>query len=100
LRRVPPAATGAPIEVLLPHLNAVRAVSDSANRYRDDIPWGMRWGLYQGASVGNAATDAYLRELDSILLPRFAARIKQHLVDYGSEPESSRLSKAYSCWAG
>ena len=47
----------------------------------------MRWGLYQGGSVGNSARDAYLRELDSILLPRFAARVKQHLVEYGSEPE-------------
>jgi len=87
LQRVPPAAAGAPIEVLLPHLNAVRAVADSANRYRDDTPWGMRWGLYQGASVGNAARDAYLRELDSIVLPRFAARVTQRLSGYGSEPE-------------
>ena len=61
--------------------------SDSANRYRDDTPWAMRWGLYQGGSVGNAARDAYLRELDSIVLPRFAARIKQRLIEYASEPE-------------
>jgi type VI secretion system protein ImpL len=47
----------------------------------------MRWGLYQGNSVGNAARDAYLRELDGIVLPRFAARVKQHLVGYASEPE-------------
>ena len=73
--------------MLLPQLDAVRAVSDSANRYRDSTPWGMRWGLYQGDAVGNAARDAYLRELDGIVLPRFAARIKQHLVSYGAEPE-------------
>ena len=47
----------------------------------------MRWGLYQGNAVGNAARDAYLRELDGIVLPRFAARIKQHLVGYAAEPE-------------
>ena len=87
LRSVPKATASAALEALLPYLNAVRAVADSANRYRDDTPWGMRWGLYQGASVGNAARDAYLRELDSILLPRFAARVKQHLIEYGSEPE-------------
>jgi type VI secretion system protein ImpL len=87
LRKATPSASGASLEALLPYLNAVRAVADSANRYREDIPWGMRWGLYQGASVGNSATDAYLRELDTIVLPRFAARIKRHLIEYGSEPE-------------
>jgi type VI secretion system protein ImpL len=87
LRRATPSIPRASLEVLLPQLNAVRAVSDSANRYRDGAPWSMRWGLYQGNSVGNAARDAYLRELDGIVLPRFAARVKQHLVDYASEPE-------------
>jgi type VI secretion system protein ImpL len=87
LRRATPAASRTSLEVLLPQLDAVRAVSDSANRYRDSTPWGMRWGLYQGGAVGNAARDAYLRELDGIVLPRFAARIKQHLVGYAAEPE-------------
>jgi type VI secretion system protein ImpL len=87
LKRATPGLSRASLEVLLPQLNAVRAVSDSANRYRDSTPWGMRWGLYQGNSVGNAARDAYLRELDGIVLPRFAARVKQHLVGYASEPE-------------
>jgi len=87
LKRATPALPRASLEVLLPQLNAVRAVSDSANRYRDSTPWGMRWGLYQGNSIGNAARDAYLRELDGIVLPRFAARVKQHLVGYAAEPE-------------
>src|SRR5262249_7835372 len=30
---------------------------------------------------------AYLRELDGIVLPRFAARVKQHLVGYASDPD-------------
>src|SRR6185295_11862722 len=46
LRKATPSASGASLEALLPYLNAVRAVADSANRYREDIPWGMRWGLY------------------------------------------------------
>jgi type VI secretion system protein ImpL len=87
LRQVRPAVAATSLEGFLPYLNAVRAVSDSASRYRGDTRWGMRWGLYQGTSVGNAARDAYLRELDSILLPRFAARVRQHLIDYASEPE-------------
>ncbi|HTK29265.1 MAG TPA: type VI secretion system membrane subunit TssM [Vicinamibacterales bacterium] len=87
LRRATPALQNASLEVLLPQLTATRAVADSAERYRDDVPWAMRWGLYQGASVGNAARDAYLRELDGIVLPRFAARIRQRLVGYSAEPE-------------
>ena len=38
--------------------------------------WPMRWGLYQGRSIGNSARDAYVRELDGILLPRFAAQLQ------------------------
>jgi type VI secretion system protein ImpL len=86
-RKVPPVPPTAPLEALLPRLDAMRAVVDSTNRYRDDRPWGMRWGLYQGNSIGNAARDAYLRELDGILLPRFAARLRQRLGEYGREPE-------------
>jgi len=91
VRRVRPAARAASLETFLPYLNAVRAISDSANRYREDTPLRMRWGLYQGSSVGNAARDAYLRELDGIVLPRFASRVRQHLTDYAAEPEKLYL---------
>ena len=47
----------------------------------------MRWGLYQGASLGNAARDAYVRELDGALLPRWPARIEARLIEYAPEPE-------------
>src|SRR5258705_440374 len=47
----------------------------------------MRWELFQGNSLGNAARDAYMRELDGALLPQMAARIKERLVDYVPEPE-------------
>jgi len=96
LKRVRPPIGRASIEAFLPVLNAVRAVSDSANRYRDGAPWSMRWGLYQGNSIGNAARDAYLRDLDGIVLPRFAARVRQHLIEYAAEPEKLYLYlKAY-----
>ena len=62
-------------------------VVDSAERYRNDTPWSMRWGLYQGNSLGNAARDAYERELDGALLSQLAARIEQRLVESASEPE-------------
>jgi type VI secretion system protein ImpL len=85
--RVRPTLATRSAQAFLPYLTVVRSVSDSANRYRDETPWGMRWGLYQGTSVGNDARDAYRRELDSILLPRFAALVRQRLVEHASEPE-------------
>ena len=87
LQAVPPIRQGASVQTLLPRLDAVRAVVDSANRYQDAVPWSMRWGLYQGNSIGNSARDAYVRELDGSLLPFVAARFRQRLVQYGAEPE-------------
>jgi type VI secretion system protein ImpL len=87
LEKLPRPGNDASLDALVPRLDAIRLVSDSANRYNADVPWSMRWGLYQGASVGKAATDAYHRELDGLLLPRLAARLKQRLNAYASDPE-------------
>lgn len=75
------------LEDQLPRLDAIRAVAESATRYGDDPPWSMRWGLYQGASVGNAARDAYARALNDAFLPQVAARFRQRLTTYAAEPE-------------
>jgi type VI secretion system protein ImpL len=87
LRQVPPVPSEASLDAVLQGLDAVSAVADSANRYRNRTPWSMRWGLYQGTSLGNAARDAYARQLDSALLPRLTARFRDRLTDYASEPE-------------
>jgi type VI secretion system protein ImpL len=87
LRDVPKGTSGTSFETLLPRLDAVRAVDDSANRYRNSTPWEMRWGLYQGGSVGDAARDAYGRELDGAMLPYVADRFKRRLLEYAPEPE-------------
>jgi type VI secretion system protein ImpL len=47
----------------------------------------MHWGLYEGRSLANSARDAYVRELDSILLPRFATQIQSRLVKYSADPQ-------------
>jgi type VI secretion system protein ImpL len=85
--QVPPVAADARLEALLPRLNTLRTVVDTANRYRDDTPWAMRWGLYQGTSLGKSSRDAYVRELDGTLLPRVAARIEERLVEFAPQPE-------------
>ena len=87
LRDVPPVAAASSLDAALPRLDAVRAVVDSSNRYGDNEPWAMRWGLYQANSVRDAARDAYARELDGAMLPHVAARFRQRLIDYASEPE-------------
>jgi type VI secretion system protein ImpL len=86
LRDAPTVRAGAPTSILVPRLNAVRAVVDSADRYRSDPPWSMRWGLFQGTPVGKSARDAYLRELDGLVMPVLAGRIKQRLTELTGEP--------------
>jgi type VI secretion system protein ImpL len=83
LPAVPPNASP---EQLLQRLNAIHAVVDSSDRYRSETSWTMRWGLYQGGSVGNSARDAYVRELDGMLLPRVASRLRARLIEYASDP--------------
>jgi type VI secretion system protein ImpL len=88
LDQVPPVPQNASLSTLLPRLDAVRNVVEVADQYREDTPWGMRWGLYQGTALGNAARDAYLRELDGALLPRVAMRIRERLLENRAEPEA------------
>jgi len=84
--QVPPVTPASPAERIVPRLNAIRAVVESSDRYRASTTWAMSWGLYQGASIGNAAHGAYVRELDSVLLPRVAAQIRARMTQYAAEP--------------
>ncbi|MEJ1963376.1 MAG: type VI secretion system membrane subunit TssM [Gammaproteobacteria bacterium] len=63
--RLGPGAAPLSPEAVLPRLDALRAVSDTANRYNSDIPFSMRAGLYRGKALGENAHDAYLRELNA-----------------------------------
>jgi len=72
---------------VVPRLDGLLHVVETAEQHRGDRPLSMRWGLYQGGAVGNEARDAYLRELNSVFLPRVAEQLKQQLLGYASEPE-------------
>ncbi|MEP6592059.1 MAG: type VI secretion system membrane subunit TssM [Acidobacteriota bacterium] len=76
-----------PPPAILARLDGIRGVVESADRYRDTTSLVTRWGLYQGGSIGNSARDAYMRELDSILLPRLASQIRNRMRQYASDPE-------------
>ena len=85
-QKTPRVEAGLSLEAIVPRLESVKRVSDSANRFSDGAPWSMRWGLFQGNSLGNAARDAYSRELAGALLPQVTSRIEQRMVAYASEP--------------
>ena len=73
-RSVPPTA---PRADLVGRLDAVQAVADLAREPYSPIY--MRWGLYQGGSVGGAAQAAYFRELNNSLVPRVKVGIEQRM---------------------
>jgi type VI secretion system protein ImpL len=87
LARTAPPTTVSSLDQALPRLNAVQKVAGMADRHREDVPIMMRWGLYQGSALGNAARDAYVRELDGTLLPKMADSIRQRLISYTAEPD-------------
>jgi len=85
--RTPRAATGAPLAMMMPRLDALRGVAETATRYRDGAPWSMRWGLFQGTAVGNSARDAYGSQLRNALLPFLVERLERRLAEFASEPD-------------
>jgi type VI secretion system protein ImpL len=81
---------------MAPGLDALRAVVDTANRYRGRLVWTMRWGLFQGTAVGEEARAAYQRELNGSLLPKIADEFRQRLQSSASQPDKLyQYLKAY-----
>ena len=75
-----------PLDAIVARLDGIRGVVDSTERYRATTSFLTRWGLYEGRAIGNSARDAYVRELDSILLPRFATEIRSRMIQYAPDP--------------
>ena len=76
-----------PLDAILVRLDAIRAIVDLADRYRETTSVWMRWGLYEGRSIAKSARDAYVRELDSVVLPRFAMQLQARVTEYASDPQ-------------
>ena len=70
-----------------PRLDADARARRFGRALRDDTPWAMRWGLYQGGAIGNCRARCVLRELDGTLLPRVAAQIQQPAGRVRPQPE-------------
>jgi type VI secretion system protein ImpL len=87
VREVPSQGPQVSLESVVPRLDAVRAVWEGAIAHRSRGTWSMRSGLYQGSTTGDAARDAYVRELDGALLERVTARIEDRLRGEAQQPE-------------
>lgn len=83
----PAIAATLPAEALLPRLDSLSSLSDTANKYNASIPWRMRMGLYRGKALGEAAQDAYLRELNGSLLPVMASRYAEQVRSSVATPD-------------
>jgi type VI secretion system protein ImpL len=76
-----------PLPLVVARFDAIRAVVEAAERFRETTSLAMRWGLHQGGVIGSSARDAYTRELDSVLLPRLASQLRARMVQYSTQPE-------------
>lgn len=87
LRQAPQADASSSLTGDLPRLDALESLERVARRHENDVPFSMRWGLFQGHSMRNAVNDAYVRELNARLLPAVADHFRSRLVNFAGEPD-------------
>jgi type VI secretion system protein ImpL len=73
---------------VLARLEGLSAVQDVAQQYKGDVPLSMRLGLYQGHAVGGQVHDAYVRELNGLLLPGVASQFRSGLTASAGDPQA------------
>jgi type VI secretion system protein ImpL len=72
---------------VLSRLDSADKVVKTATRNDESVPWHMRFWLYQGDGLGDAARDAFLRELNAVLRPAVASRVKEQLQSAAGNPD-------------
>jgi type VI secretion system protein ImpL len=87
LETVPKADASDPLITGLDRMDEFSKVLGVARQHAGAVPVAMRWGLYQGNSVANAAEDAYLRELNANMLPVVAEHFRNRLGPLAGEPD-------------
>ena len=73
---------------VLARLEGLAGVQDVAQQYKGSVPLSMRFGLYQGGAVGGEVHDAYVRELNGLLLPGVASQFRSGLTGSASDPQA------------
>ena len=81
------AVTPTDLNAELPRLDAYHDALTATNKYQDSVPFSMRFGLYQGGSLGGAALDAYLRELNAGLAPAMTSIYRERIGQLASDPD-------------
>lgn len=87
LNSVPAPSVEQSLADIVPRLDALRGVAEAADRYRGHLAWTLRFGLFQGSAVGDAAREAYQRELNASLLPRIGGEFKARLQSTAAQPD-------------
>ncbi|MHB8477413.1 MAG: type VI secretion system membrane subunit TssM [Steroidobacteraceae bacterium] len=87
LSEVKSVGAGAPLTDMVPPLDAMRLMVDTADKYRGDVPLQVRFGLYQGKAMGAAAEDAYFREMNGGLGPGVARHLAGRIAASASAPD-------------
>ncbi len=77
----------ADLAAVVPSLDTLRGMRAGYQERDSNIPIVMTFGLYQGAKLGTAATDAYVRALNGLLLPRLIARAETQIAARMNNPD-------------
>ena len=76
-----------PVDSLLPELDTAEQVTAAAEKYHNGTPWRMRAGLYRGTALGEAAREAYSRELNATLVPALRTGFERALRSNVATPD-------------
>jgi type VI secretion system protein ImpL len=82
-----PTSKSASIEQVLPRLDALRQVHDTASQYEEGKPLHMRMWLFQGDAMQQRVGDAYLRELNETLGPTVLTLLERRIRENTSNPQ-------------
>lgn len=83
-----PQGPGDDLIARLPRLDRLNAIVNMAAQPEPRPPWRMRWGLYQGRGMVEAARDAYLRELNEALGPMVGRILERRLIAEAGTPDA------------
>ena len=83
-----PRESDADLMARLPRLDRLNAIVNVAAQDEPGPPRRMRWGLYQGRGMIEAASDAYLRELNAALGPPVGRMLERRLIGASGSPEA------------
>ncbi len=72
---------------ILQRLDTLYQAIELADTNADGVPIQMTFGLYQGKAIGAAASDAYIREMNALLMTAVAMRLEQQLAAASGDPD-------------